>query len=195
MGRSLTLDIRKTMFPFFRGKKAKKKAKKAGSGRVRARPGRVRAKRRQRAPEPKVERRPALSSVEQMLGKLRRDLLAEIARNRGEESEVSTVEIGDVYDISSQERERELILTLSDMERGKLKEIDDALARVKDKTYGICEECGEKIPAARLKVLPFTRVCVDCKSRLEREDQMRKVLEEEETHQSLVAPEVEEEEP
>ena len=74
---------------------------------------------------------------------------------------------GDVCDIASSERERELRLRLSERERNKLRAIEEALERIEDGTFGSCEECGAKIPIARLKVMPFTTVCVPCKSRQE----------------------------
>jgi len=48
-----------------------------------------------------------------------------------------------------------------------LKEIESALARIKEGTFGICEECGCEIPIARLKAIPYCRVCVKCKSKAE----------------------------
>lgn len=47
-----------------------------------------------------------------------------------------------------------------------LVQIDGALQRVEDKSYGICVSCGEEISLARLEALPFTPYCVDCKSSL-----------------------------
>lgn len=41
---------------------------------------------------------------------------------------------------------------------------DDALARLAAGTYGICDGCGQRIPLARLRALPETHVCVDCKA-------------------------------
>src|SRR5580704_16299602 len=47
-------------------------------------------------------------------------------------------------------------------ERRTLQEIDGALKRIKSGEYGICASCGEPIPDARLKALPWARVCVGC---------------------------------
>jgi len=44
----------------------------------------------------------------------------------------------------------------------RLKAVEDALKRLKAGKYGICEECGKKIPAARLEVLPEARLCMAC---------------------------------
>ena len=61
-------------------------------------------------------------------------------------------DIGDILDSVSEERTRELDMILTDREKQKLKQIDDALDRIEEETYGLCEECGIKIPRARLRV-------------------------------------------
>ena len=71
---------------------------------------------------------------------------------------------GDVCDIASSDRERELKLRLSEREREKLKAIEEALERIKEGSFDICEQCGSKIPIGRLRVMPFTTVCISCKS-------------------------------
>ena len=47
-------------------------------------------------------------------------------------------------------------------------EVDSALARVDDGSYGTCESCGRDIPAARLEARPFARRCVSCAAKEER---------------------------
>ncbi len=76
---------------------------------------------------------------------------------------------GDVCDIASSDRERDLKLRPSERDRGKLREIDEALERIADATFGECERCGAKIPMGRLKVMPFATECVACKSKQERQ--------------------------
>ena len=48
-----------------------------------------------------------------------------------------------------------------------LSEIRSALDRISDGTFGVCEDCGERIPAKRLEVLPWARYCVSCQESLE----------------------------
>lgn len=75
----------------------------------------------------------------------------------------------DTYDLASEERSREINLILSDRDRDKLQAIEDALERIEDGSYGICESCEEEIAPERLEALPFTRLCVSCQSDMERE--------------------------
>jgi len=60
--------------------------------------------------------------------------------------------------------DRERNLALSGQASMAVEEIDDALARIDDKTYGYCERCFQPIPKPRLRALPFARLCVACKS-------------------------------
>jgi DnaK suppressor protein len=60
--------------------------------------------------------------------------------------------------------ERELDLVLSAQAKSAVDEIDRALAKIDNGTYGTCEKCGKEIPKARLKVLPHAPLCVACKS-------------------------------
>jgi RNA polymerase-binding transcription factor DksA len=60
--------------------------------------------------------------------------------------------------------DRERNLALSGQATLAVEEIDDAMARIADKTYGYCERCFQPIPKPRLRALPYARLCVACKS-------------------------------
>ncbi len=60
--------------------------------------------------------------------------------------------------------DRERNLALSGQAMLAVEEIDDALRRIDDKTYGYCERCFQPIPKPRLRALPYARLCVACKS-------------------------------
>lgn len=60
--------------------------------------------------------------------------------------------------------ERERDLTLSAQARAAIEEIDTAVAKIHDGTYGQCVSCGKSIPKERLEALPHTTLCVQCKS-------------------------------
>jgi DnaK suppressor protein len=65
--------------------------------------------------------------------------------------------------------ERETALNIASGEAAWLREVADALRRIKDGKYGVCEGCGEEIPKKRLEVFPSARYCIGCKSKLERD--------------------------
>ncbi len=54
-----------------------------------------------------------------------------------------------------------------------LKKIDEALDRITNGTFGICESCGEEIGLKRLKARPVTTLCIECKTRQEEEEKIR----------------------
>ncbi len=60
------------------------------------------------------------------------------------------------------DRERDLALSAQALQA--VEEIDHALAKMANHTYGICENCGRLIPKPRLEALPFARLCINCKS-------------------------------
>lgn len=56
-----------------------------------------------------------------------------------------------------------------------LRKIDEALRKLNEGTYGICEDCGEKIDEERLKILPFAIYCIDCQERKEQFEEMKRM--------------------
>ena len=67
-------------------------------------------------------------------------------------------------DIAEQDRDMALIGTLQE----RMREVEHALERLDQGTYGVCERCDKPIPAERLEVRPFSTLCVDCQSQAER---------------------------
>lgn len=128
-----------------------------------------------------------LDEIRLQLLQLKEATLREISRSikSGSAAKVGEETTGDIYDQASSERDRELELILSDRERQKLHNIDDALLRMKEGEYGICEECDEEIPLGRLKAMPFTRHCVKCKSDLERLQAQTRRFEEERAYREI----------
>ncbi len=63
--------------------------------------------------------------------------------------------------------EQALTLRLSETQASILRDIDAALQRIQDETYGICEATGDPISKGRLRVLPWTRHCIECARSLE----------------------------
>ena len=56
----------------------------------------------------------------------------------------------------------ELNLSLRDQFQRRSKQIQDALQRIEEGSYGLCETCGREIERARLEALPFASMCIDC---------------------------------
>ncbi len=127
-----------------------------------------------------------LDEIKKILVQMKADTLKEINKSVKSTADVTTGEpSGDIYDQASSERDRELGLLLGDREREKLRNIDEALLRFEEGEYGICEECGDEIPIGRLKVMPFARYCVKCKSDIEKMQAQTKRFEEDRVYNEI----------
>ena len=140
----------------------------------------------------KKQRKEFLKQAADTLLETKKQLLKEMHGRVKEETEGVKDEGRDTYDLASDERDREINFILNDREREKLHAIDEALQRIKDKTYGICESCEGEIQLGRLKVLPFTRLCVKCQEENERESKRQKTLEDERGYRKIVITDFEE---
>ncbi|KQW53859.1 DNA-binding protein [Nocardioides sp. Root1257] len=74
----------------------------------------------------------------------------------------------DQADVGASSFERDHELTVLNSERDKLAQIERALARIDDGTYGVCESCGNPIGKMRLMAFPRATLCMTCKQREER---------------------------
>jgi DnaK suppressor protein len=116
-----------------------------------------------------ADRAKFLAKMREQLLEMKAKLLTEIDSTLRAEREGNKDEGMDTYDLASEERDREINFILSDRERVKLKQIDDALERMDEGTYGVCESCGLEIAEERLEAMPFSRLCRDCQQDEERE--------------------------
>jgi RNA polymerase-binding transcription factor len=85
--------------------------------------------------------------------------LAGVHEDRAAPNSAGVVDEGEAADVDMQ---ADLELAFLQIKFQTLKQIDDALARLQRGLYGTCVECGDEIPAARLRALPFAVRCLDC---------------------------------
>jgi RNA polymerase-binding protein DksA len=71
-------------------------------------------------------------------------------------------------DVATDNYDREFSLGLASNDRQSLYELDDALKRIEDGTFGICEDCKQLITKVRLRAVPQARLCVKCKEKREK---------------------------
>jgi DnaK suppressor protein len=74
----------------------------------------------------------------------------------------------DIVDRANNAYNRELMFSLSDVERNTLLQIENALRRMEAGAYGRCANCGQNIAVPRLEALPWARFCVDCQELAEK---------------------------
>ena len=70
---------------------------------------------------------------------------------------------------ASDSARKDMAVATIERERRTLEQIEAALSRIKKGNYGTCVSCGETIPGARLKAIPWARVCVRCAERASRD--------------------------
>lgn len=71
-------------------------------------------------------------------------------------------------DVATDNYDREFSLGLASNDRQSLYELDDALKRIEDGTFGICQDCKQLISKVRLKAVPQARLCIKCQEKREK---------------------------
>jgi len=79
----------------------------------------------------------------------------------------------DLGDQASAETDRNFMLRLRGREQRLLKKIDEAISRIENGTFGICDDCGNEIDIKRLEARPVTTMCIECKTLQEEEEKLR----------------------
>ena len=74
----------------------------------------------------------------------------------------------DIVDRANNAYNRELMFSLSDTERTTLLQIENALRRMDEGSYGRCANCGQNIHILRLEAVPWARFCIDCQELAEK---------------------------
>ncbi len=125
--------------------------------------------------EPAVQKREADKLDKKTIAKFRKILLKEREQIAGEVKQIveSSKEMGqdgiqDIGDEAANIYNKQVLLSLNENERLRLKEVDESLDRIENGTYGICEECGGPISLKRLEVRPVAKYCVPCLTKLEK---------------------------
>jgi len=88
-------------------------------------------------------------------------LLEEEASDRAQSRNPDRGDLAEAYS------NRERSLALQAMKAEQLEQVKEALARVEEGRYGLCENCGQQIPPGRLEILPYATLCVSCQSQQE----------------------------
>ena len=117
--------------------------------------------------------------LRRILIELRDEVVGKLAQEMGakvdEDPRMSTISTMDMGDLSQLDLNEDIDYALLTMQVERLREVEDALDRLEEGTYGICEDCGASINLERLKVLPFTTSCVRCQERREQTGQESKL--------------------
>jgi len=114
------------------------------------------------------------AKIEYFRGMLQEEMrvLLEEAGKTVSEMTAETTNFPDPNDRATQESDRSFELRIRDRERKLINKIREALERIEDGSFGVCEMCEEEIGEARLKARTVTTLCIDCKMEQERKEKM-----------------------
>jgi DnaK suppressor protein len=101
-----------------------------------------------------------------LLNKQMRELIEEAAKTVNDMT-ITEAEFPDPTDRASWESDRNFLLKIRERERRLITKIREALVKIEEGTFGICEQCGEEISEKRLEARPVTTLCIDCKQEQE----------------------------
>ncbi|MBI5682743.1 MAG: RNA polymerase-binding protein DksA [Deltaproteobacteria bacterium] len=111
-----------------------------------------------------------------ILNKNLEELLSEADKTVVTMSDSKEEHFADPTDRASHETERNFLLRVKDRERRLIAKIKDALERIDNGAFGVCEICGGEISEKRLEARPVTTYCIECKKEKEEEEQERRKL-------------------
>ena len=118
------------------------------------------------------------TSLKTMLLERRQTLTREIdeliARHRSDQLLQREQSVADTGDRSLQDSTGEQQISILEVRNRMRNQIDEALRRLEDGTYGTCEDCSRQINPERLKAMPFARRCVECQQKAEVIEQIEK---------------------
>lgn len=104
-----------------------------------------------------------LEKYRRLLQEKKNSLSADLAKTRNAEEETTEEATQDIADKAVSSYTREFLYSLSDGDRTTLLQIDQALARIDEATYGLCSYCSAPMAEKRLMAVPWTPYCLDCK--------------------------------
>ena len=103
-----------------------------------------------------------MEKYRRLLEEKKTSLSSDLAKTRSAEEETTEESTQDIADKAVSSYTREFLYSLTDGERSTLLQIDDAINRIDDVTYGMCINCVQTIAEKRLTAVPWTPYCVDC---------------------------------
>ena len=115
----------------------------------------------------KVAPDPEAIKIREQLVFNQQELLNIIQANQSTERNTTESNFSNEIDMASDLEGREMMFQLTSRDRSELKRIQEAIYKIDHGIYGICESCSKKISTKRLKILPLSSLCIECKEAME----------------------------
>jgi len=148
-------------------KKPAKKTEKKSAKRAAQKPAIKLVKKTGKISEQKLDKK-TIERFRRILLKEREQIIGDVKQIYESSQEMGQDGIQDIADEAANIYNKQILLTLNENERMRLRDVDESLDRIENRTYGVCEECGEPIGLKRLEVKPVAKYCVPCKTKLEK---------------------------
>jgi DnaK suppressor protein len=103
-----------------------------------------------------------------LLEQKKNGLSSELAKTRDAEEETTEESTQDIADKAVSSYTREFLYSLSDSDRSTVLQIEQALVRIQEGNYGLCQNCGQPMSEKRLNAVPWASHCVDCQELAEK---------------------------
>lgn len=112
---------------------------------------------------------PFEKEMEAELLKMKESITSKIAQTDNDfRNVVGSSGIKDSIDLATDDMATKKMEAISQVDANRLKAVEQALIRVRNGKYGICAQCGKRIPEERLRALPYALLCMDCKNQNEK---------------------------
>jgi RNA polymerase-binding protein DksA len=110
-----------------------------------------------------------LERMNKSLIDLKQEIISKLAVSNADFKQIMDgMDPKDVVDTAADDIDRKMIEAVGAQELKRLKLIDSALTRIRQKKYGLCMKCGKRIPQDRLEAIPYALMCIECKTAEER---------------------------
>lgn len=120
-----------------------------------------------------MARKEAITNLRQILVKRRDALRKALAGDLSLLNELRQQSGGDVVDVALDTAQDEISSQLAEVESRELANIENALEKMREGEYGLCEGCSKPIPLARLQALPYASTCIECQREAEKSGGVR----------------------
>jgi RNA polymerase-binding transcription factor len=109
-----------------------------------------------------------LKAFREMLIAKKQEILEVYAKTKTYGQQADQEGSQDIADKASNSYTKEFLFSLSNTERELLQQVDEALARIQDRRFGVCLSCEDEVNLKRLEAVPWARHCVPCQEKQER---------------------------
>jgi DnaK suppressor protein len=110
---------------------------------------------------------PKILKIQERLIQDRKRLMGMLRSSKEVERTINDITFSNEIDLASSLEGREMAFQLSSRERNELRMVEEALFKIKEDTYGVCDNCSKYITLKRLEILPLTALCIECQENLE----------------------------